>query len=445
MSIRRLSIAVLMLGALACGLLTMPALADSQARIVRLSDVEGTVQIDRNTGQGYEKAFLNMPITEGTKLWAKDDGRAEVEFEDGSVARITPDTKIEFSQLSLRESGSKNTNVKLEEGTAYVNFTGQKNSELSLNFARETVRLTHAAHFRVDLEDTDATLAVLKGDVEVEGPSGTVEVGKKQTATFDLADQDRYTVAKNFESDPDDNWNKQQDQYHERYLNANSYTSSMPYSYGVSDLNYYGNYYNVPGYGLCWQPYFTGAGWDPFMNGAWAWSPGFGYTWVSAYPWGWMPYHYGNWAYVPNYGWLWQPGGWNNFAAVTPVVNPPLRFTPPHPPTRGGTQTIAVGRGPFSSPGTPPRRTLVIDQGSAGMGVPRGSVRNLGRVSQQVGTSGSMTIRTTPPARVTMMSPSARNMGSFGGTSSRSTAPAPRMSAPAPHASAPNSSSSPHR
>src|SRR5437879_9700756 len=102
MSMRRLSITVLMLWALACGLLTMPALADSQARIVRLSDVEGTVQSDRNTGQGYEKALLNMPITEGTKLWAKDDGGAEVELEDGSVGRITPHTRIEFRQLSRR-------------------------------------------------------------------------------------------------------------------------------------------------------------------------------------------------------------------------------------------------------------------------------------------------------------------------------------------------------
>jgi len=395
MSIRRLSIAVLMLGALACGLLTMPALADSQARIVRLSDVEGTVQIDRNTGQGYEKAFLNMPITEGTKLWAKDDGRAEVEFEDGSVARITPDTKIEFSQLSLRESGSKNTNVKLEEGTAYVNFTGQKNSELSLNFARETVRLTHAAHFRVDLEDTDATLAVLKGDVEVEGPSGTVEVGKKQTATFDLADQDRYTVAKNFESDPDDNWNKQQDQYHERYLNANSYTSSMPYSYGVSDLNYYGNYYNVPGYGLCWQPYFTGAGWDPFMNGAWAWSPGFGYTWVSAYPWGWMPYYYGSWVYVPGFGWGWQPGGWHGWGGGIHYVGAAAAgFHPPVAPV-GTVSTVAVGKGGPPVTTVPPMH-LVVNNGSAGLGIPRGSYGSLRHLNTQVAKTGSVELRAAP-------------------------------------------------
>jgi hypothetical protein len=41
--------------------LTAPAFADSQARVVRLSKVHGEVQVDRNTGRGLEKAFLNLP------------------------------------------------------------------------------------------------------------------------------------------------------------------------------------------------------------------------------------------------------------------------------------------------------------------------------------------------------------------------------------------------
>ena len=44
----------------ACSLFAVPALADSQARIVRLSDVQGSVQIDKNTGLGFENAFLNL-------------------------------------------------------------------------------------------------------------------------------------------------------------------------------------------------------------------------------------------------------------------------------------------------------------------------------------------------------------------------------------------------
>src|SRR5882672_12707886 len=85
-------------------LLSTFCFADSQVRIVRLSSVDGDVQIDRNAGQGWEKAFLNLPITQGVKLQTGSDGRTEVEFEDGTVARLAPGTAVEFSQLALRDS-----------------------------------------------------------------------------------------------------------------------------------------------------------------------------------------------------------------------------------------------------------------------------------------------------------------------------------------------------
>ena len=69
-------------------------MADSQARIVRLSDVQGSVQIDKNTGMGFENAFLNLPVTQGTQLRTRDRGRAEIEFEDGSTLRLAPNTTV---------------------------------------------------------------------------------------------------------------------------------------------------------------------------------------------------------------------------------------------------------------------------------------------------------------------------------------------------------------
>src|SRR5579871_5980907 len=68
----------------------LPLLAESQARIVRLSDVQGAVQIDKNTGLGFESAFLNLPIVQGSRVRTRGNGRAEVEFEDGSSLRLTP-------------------------------------------------------------------------------------------------------------------------------------------------------------------------------------------------------------------------------------------------------------------------------------------------------------------------------------------------------------------
>src|SRR5438477_13165491 len=101
---QKFGIALLVLAAL---VLAVPAFADSQVRIVRLSQVDGAVQADRNTGQGFEKAFLNMPVTQGMKLRTNADGRAEIEFEDGSTLRMVPHTIVVFPELLLRDSGAQ--------------------------------------------------------------------------------------------------------------------------------------------------------------------------------------------------------------------------------------------------------------------------------------------------------------------------------------------------
>src|SRR5579864_7439775 len=146
MSTRSLSSSFLT--ALACVLLALPAMADSQARIVRLSDVQGTVQIDKNTGLGFENAFLNLPITHGTQLKTAANGRAEVEFEDGSTLRLTPNSSIEFSTLGLSDSGKRISVINLVAGMAYVNWLGK--DDFSLNFSNEKISLDRAAHFRVE-------------------------------------------------------------------------------------------------------------------------------------------------------------------------------------------------------------------------------------------------------------------------------------------------------
>src|SRR5215813_7139450 len=112
-----------------CALIALPAFAGSQARIVRLSDVQGSVQIDKNNGMGLENAFVNLPITQGTQLRTGDRGRAEIEFEDGSSMRLAPNTAIEFSTLGLSESGTRISQINLTEGMAYVNWLSKSGDD----------------------------------------------------------------------------------------------------------------------------------------------------------------------------------------------------------------------------------------------------------------------------------------------------------------------------
>ncbi len=386
-SVSRLNVFVLAISIFAA----LPVLAAPQARIVRLSDVQGSVEIDKNTGLGFEKAFLNLPITQGTQIRTGDDGRAEIEFEDGSSMRLTPKTSVEFSTLGVSDSGTHISQVNLTEGMAYVNWLAKNSDQFTMNFAREKVSLDHPAHIRVDASPEIADLAVLKGDVIVDGPEGQVKVDKKKTATFDVADNDKSKIENKVAEAPLDDWDKEASAYHDQYAKNNS----SPYGYGTSDLNFYGSYTNVPGYGMMWQPYFTGVGWDPFMDGAWGFYPGFGYMFASAYPWGWLPYRYGNWMFVPSYGWMWQPGGWNTWLTVpryTPTTA--ARVSSLTPPPTGTVKTVFVGRGSSIPVSTASRMRL--NAGSAGFGIQRGSIHNLDHLNHQVAKNGSAEVRPAP-------------------------------------------------
>ena len=71
------------------------------------------------------------------------------------------------------------------------------------------------------------------------------------------------------------------------------------------DLSSYGDWYDVPDYGVVWRPTYV-AGWQPYVDGYWAWTS-YGWTWVSYEPWAWT-LHYGRWVVLPARGWVWIPG-----------------------------------------------------------------------------------------------------------------------------------------
>ena len=447
MSIARLGKMLATVAVLVAAFLVVSASAESKARIVRLSEVQGTVQIDRATGDGFDKAFINLPVIEGSRLKTGKDGRAEVEFEDGSALRLAPGSEVDFTRLALGDDGQKLSTVQLVSGTVYANLRPKKSGEkagdqFALNFAHESVTVAGAAHFRVALDGASkATLAVFKGKVSATSPSGEFEVAEKHSATIDTANnvlgngdlakgepangdatqKGGFVIAKNYEAEPSDGWDRQQTDYHDRYASAGGSGISSPYGYGMSDLNYYGSFMNVAGYGNVWQPYFIDAAWSPFQDGGWAFYPGAGYMWVSGYPWGWMPYNYGNWAFVPGFGWVWQPGYYNPWYGIPQVVNPPVRTKVPTPPVRGH-QTVMVGLGLAANPAAGAPRRLTINPGSAGFGVPRGSVRHLDHVAKTMDrTSRPVVVATAPPvsttARSTGFGTSPSSPSTRGGTS----------------------------
>ncbi len=354
----------------------------SHARIVRLSHIEGTVELDSD--RGFENATVNTPIAEGDRLLVRSDAWAEIQFEDGSTVRLSPDTQITFAQLGLNSDGGTVTAIDLDQGEAEFTIKRHENSDFAVTARNKTILLKHSGRFRVTTTNsTPLEVVVWKGEVRVTDSATGSHVAVKGNEDFrlDPYDFDKYDLEKGAVADDLDNWSQRRDEdlstYAEAGAGSGNYTQS-PYQYGLNDLNYYGTYYDVPGYGYLWQPSGINLGWDPYMNGYWTWSPVYGYCWVSAYPWGWMPYRYGRWMWVSGYGWMWQPGYWHGWRPAPRLWNTPPGFHPPAPPV--GTRVI-TGR-----PATPP------------VGVKPGTVQpggiTPGTAPSRPGTAG------TPPGRV---------------------------------------------
>jgi hypothetical protein len=375
--------------------ITPNSYGDSYARIVRLSEVDGSVQIDRNTGKGFENAIPNMPVTQGVRLETGDNGRAEVEFENGSVLRLADHTSIEFTQLSLASSGDRMSDVRVNDGLVYVHYKRKGDDEFRFTFANQAVNLTKDVHFRLNLDRSTAELAVFKGEVNIQGQGESARVKKNETFTLDLNDGARYELAKNISPYSADEWDREREQYLDQYASAQNRVNS-PYSYGYSDLNRYGNFFDVPGYGLLWRPTSFGANWDPYSDGYWSYYPGSGYVWISSYPWGWTPYRYGNWQYVPSYGWCWRPGNWNRWNTGIAVHNPPPTWHHPVPPTRpdgSGTTTVVVGQPPRRSP-----RTIDMENLHAGHPAPSTGLRTEGPGRRDPRNLNTVVVPPTTPA-----------------------------------------------
>lgn len=357
----------------------------STVRTVRLSDVEGRVQIYRAEDLAFPQADVNMPLTEGMRVVTAADGRAEIQFEDGSVVRVAPNSSILLASLTRNPDGSTATEVTALTGLSYYEVNGHGAGQFAVEFGSDTAVPIGSAVLRVDLDSNPAKVADLQGQVQfLSGQSALLTSNSGQTVSFNTADPAQYTTVNTIAADSWDQWNADRDQQLTQLAQDETTAragTGDPNDPAWNDLDYYGDWYDVPGYGQGWAPAGVSANWDPFGDGSWGYYPSFGYTWISAYPWGWWPYHCGAWDWMDSYGWLWFPGncglgsfggGWYPYAGVwrvPPGYRPPVR--PPHRPHTGSgpEPLIAVSRGPqfagdFRTLGgaKPPARSLQFNQ-----------------------------------------------------------------------------------
>lgn len=280
----------------------------SYARIVRLSLVSGDVQVVRSAEAKWEPALMNMPIQQGFTI-GTNEGRAEVEFENGGALWLGENSVLQFTELAL-SNGGRITRVTLSQGTA--TFDPNTAAADSFLVIAPELQITSPAksEFRLSVSKDSSFVSVIKGQVSVSSLAGNEVVRKGETLALNAASPTEPKITSNVAPDAYDKWVKTRANVLSDGQTQSLQYTNAPFSYGMSDLSSYGGWSFYPGFGYGWRPFGVLNGWAPFSSGQWSFYPGLGWTWLSFEPWGWVPYHFGQWEYSPVFGWLWLPGGY---------------------------------------------------------------------------------------------------------------------------------------
>jgi len=302
---------------------------------VAFNDALYTNNANSQANTQWVAASPNQPFSVGDRLYTKNNSRASLAFTGRNFARLDPNTGLDVIALNDRR-----TQLALRDGSAIFDVGYLAPGELfEVGTPYGAVDFQQPGLYNVGLNNGGAIVSVLSGLAQVVGLGGSGQIGKGEMLTLLGATAAQVALSRldgrNAGYLVDDYYRYQYPNYYDgRYANYDAYLNdpfyydpyqrSVSYRYapelipGLYDLDYYGDWQNVSGYGYGWRPRVD-SGWVPYQQGYWMNDYPYGPTWVSSEPWGYAPYHYGRWAFVGNQ-WFWIPDAVN----TTPLYSPAL-------------------------------------------------------------------------------------------------------------------------
>ncbi|MGC2369869.1 MAG: DUF6600 domain-containing protein [Candidatus Sulfotelmatobacter sp.] len=286
---------------------------DPPNRVARLNFMAGSVSFQPGGENDWVTAVLNRPLVTGDNLWADEDSRAEVHI--GSTAlRLGSSTGITLLEVSDRVA-----QIRLAQGSLIVkvrHVDDDDSYEIDTPNVAFVVAQPGDYRINVDPDGNRTEVTVWRGRGDVTGAGSSYTLMANQYATFTGTDQLNYELSQTPTEDGFDTWALDRDRQEDQSDSANYVSRDMT---GYEDLDAYGDWSYVAGYGMSWRPRVVEAGWAPYRFGHWAWVGPWGWTWVADEPWGFAPFHYGRWALAGG-AWLWVPGP----SVVRPIYAPAL-------------------------------------------------------------------------------------------------------------------------
>ncbi|RPJ06500.1 MAG: hypothetical protein EHM36_06890, partial [Deltaproteobacteria bacterium] len=267
---------------------------------LRLSLLEGDIQIKTVDLGDWAPASINIPLKEGDELWVPEAGRLEIQVMPATYVRLD-----QGSSLAVMRVDKGAEQVYLTQGHAYINFNPGRGGMVQVDTPVSSIQVFNRAVFRVEVTEQGYTdVSTLDGTVYVESKGGktTLEGGNM----LSLKEETDAELVPLGPADDWENWNVERDKRVFARRESSRYLPEDLRGY-ASDFDNNGKWVHVKDYGQVWTPtVVVAAEWAPYRVGRWTWVGG-DYVWVSYEPWGWAPHHYGRWAFVAAIGWFWVP------------------------------------------------------------------------------------------------------------------------------------------
>lgn len=267
--------------------------------VARISLIYGDVTKQRGDAGEWGATSINAPLVLGDQVATGDKSRTEIQLDYANFLRIAARSQVKIADLTR-------TRIQVQVAQGYTSYTMVKGgeAEVEIDSPNVAVHPLKPGRYRVQVNsDSETDVIVREGEAEITTPQGSTRVREGELITIRGTDNPEYKVSDAPAKDDWDRWNKDRDNV---IKEAEGPRRTNRYYTGANDLDGYGRWVYVPGYGNVWQPYQQ-ATWAPYQTGRWVWEPYYGWTWVSYEPWGWAPYHYGRWFYYGN-NWCWWPG-----------------------------------------------------------------------------------------------------------------------------------------
>lgn len=227
--------------------------------IVRLSFIQGDVRFSRGDAKGpnlekdWEQAAVNLPILQNYSL-ATGNGRAEIEFEYGSVVYLAENSVLLFDTASVT-NGVPTTELELVTGTATFSTHAIAGERFQLSTSTDRVVFPGTSYMRVD-SYLDAIALTPQVNGNMSATAGLVKMVKGQPNFYrdGLAIQPGATDQSGTPADWDawvDARVKQRDADTAAALKASGLPGFIP---GLTDMYKGGTFFACPPYGTCWEP-----------------------------------------------------------------------------------------------------------------------------------------------------------------------------------------------